>query len=414
VKILILIIAVLFLAVLATLFAVEDPGYVLLARAPWSIEMPLTLFVPLMIAAFIVLHVLWRLLRGMWGLPHDVARWRTQRQAAKARQAQIQGLMRLAEANWPKAQNELTSSLQHIDNPLINYLAAACASQAIGDTEKRDEYIAQAQKHSPRNSLAVAMTQAHLYSWTEQYEQALATLSELRAQTPKHKHVLRLLLRTYLALHDWTNLAGLIPDLRKNKVLSAEALEALELQVSRELLMLSLPTGSLDVLKQAWNGIAKSLRQQPSLIAIYAAQLIKQNQMNEAETLLRDCIRRAWNGELVELYGRVRTDNPEAQLSTAEAWLRDRPEDPSLLLTLGRLSLQNQLWGKARSYLESSLKRRPIAQTYGELAALMGQLGERDKAFDYYRRGLESSVSEIASAPSLSPSTGPTRRRATG
>jgi HemY protein len=284
----------------------------------------------------------------------------------------------------------------------------------MGDTEKRDEYIAQAQKHSPRNSLAVAMTQAHLYSWTEQYEQALATLSELRAQTPKHRHVLRLLLRTYLALHDWTNLAGLIPDLKKNKVLSADALEELELQVSRELLMLSLPADSLDVLRQAWNGIPKSLRQHPSLVAIYAAQLIKQNQMNEAETLLRDGIKRGWDDQLVELYGRVRTDNPEAQLVSAEAWLRDRPEDPSLLLTLGRLSLQNQLWGKARSYLESSLKRRPMAQTYGELGALMGQLGEADKAFDYYRRGLENSVSELAGSPSFSPTTVPTRRRATG
>ncbi len=376
--------------------------------------MPLTLFVPLIIVAFIVLHVLWRLLRGMWGLPHDVARWRVQRQAAKARQAQIQGLVLLAEANWAKAQSELTSSLQHTDSPLINYLAAACASQAMGDTEKRDEYIAQAQKHSPRNSLAVAMTQAHLYSWTEQYEQALATLSELRTQTPKHKHVLRLLLRTYLALHDWTSLAALIPDLKKNKVLSAQELEELELKVSRELLVLSLPAGSLDVLQRAWNGIPKSLRQHPSLIAIYAAQLIKQNQMKEAETLLRDAIKRGWNSELVELYGRVRTDNSEAQLANAEAWLRERPEDPSLLLTLGRLSLQNQLWGKARSYLESSLQRRPMAQTYGELGALMGQLGEADKAFDYYRRGLESSVSEIAGSPRPSPTTVPTRRRATG
>ena len=136
--------------------------------------------------------------------------------------------------------------------------------------------------------------------------------------------------------------------------------------------------------------------------------------MNEAEALLRDGIKRGWNAELVELYGRVRTDNPEAQLASAEAWLRGRPEDPSLLLTLGRLCLQNQLWGKARSYLESSLKRRPMAQTYGELAALMGQLGEADKAFDYYRRGLESTVSELSGPASLPPTTVPTRRRASG
>jgi HemY protein len=414
VKTLILILVVLFVAVLATLFAVDDPGYVLIARSPWSVEMPLTLFIPLLVVAFIVLHLLWQLLRAILGLSSDVSRWRARRQSQKARQAQIRGLIRLAEANWPKAQAELTSVLQHVDSPLINYLGAACASQAMGDTEKRDEYISLAQKNSPQDSLAIAMTQAHLYSWTEQHEQALATLSELRVQAPKHKHVLRLLLKTYLALHDWPSLAALIPELRKHKVLSAEALAQLELQVNRELLMLSLPSGSLEVLKRAWHEVPKALRQQPGLIAIYANHLIKQNQMNEAEALLRAAINRNWNDELVELYGRAHSDNPSAQLETAESWLRSRPEDPALLLTVGRLSLQNELWGKARSYLETSLKRRPSAQTYRELGALMQRLGENDKALDYYRGGLESLISEVPTGTASVARLLPRRQRAAG
>jgi HemY protein len=414
VKTLLLIIVVLFVAVLATLFAVDDPGYVLIARSPWSIEMPLTLFAPLLIAAFIVLHLLWQLIRAILGLSSDVSRWRAQRHAQKARRTQIRGLIRLAEANWPKAQAELTSALQHVDSPLINYLGAACASQAMGDTEKRDEYISLAQKTSPQDNLAIAMTQAHLYSWTEQHEQALATLSELRVQAPKHKHVLRLLLKTYLALHDWTSLAALIPELRKEKVLSAEALAQLELQVNRELLMLSLPAGSPEVLKRAWNEIPKALRQQPGLIAIYANHLIKQNQMNEAEALLRAAINRNWNDELVELYGRARSDNPSAQLQTAESWLPSRPEDPTLLLTLGRLSLQNELWGKARSYLESSLKRRPSGPTYRELGTLMQRLGESEKALDYYRGGLETLISEVPIGAATVSRLLPRRQRATG
>lgn len=413
-KILILIIVVLFIAVVATLFAVDDPGYVLIARSPWSVEMPLTLFVPLLVVAFVALHLMWQLLRAILGLSSDVSRWRARRQSQKARQAQIRGLIRLAEANWSKAQAELTSALQQVDSPLINYLGAACASQAMGDTEKRDEYIALAQKNSPQDSLAIAMTQAHLYSWTEQHEQALATLSELRVQAPKHKHVLRLLLKTYLALHDWPSLSALIPELRKHKVLSAEALAELELQVNRELLMLSLPSGSLEVLKRAWHEVPKALRQQASLIAIYANHLIKQNQMNEAEALLRAAINRNWNDELVELYGRARSDNPSAQLQTAEGWLPPRPEDPALLLTLGRLSLQNELWGKARSYLESSLKRRPSAQTYRELGALMQRLGEHEKALDYYRGGLESLISEVPTGVTNVSRLLPRRQRATG
>ncbi|MFQ5936992.1 MAG: heme biosynthesis protein HemY, partial [Acidiferrobacterales bacterium] len=107
-------------------------------------------------------------------------------------------------------------------------------------------------------------------------------------------------------------------------------------------------------------------------------------------------------------------DSPSAQLETAEGWLSTRPDNPSLLLTLGRLSLQNELWGKARSYLESSAQRRPTAQTYRELAALMERLDEPDKALDYYRRGLETLVSGALPAPPTVTRLLPRRQHATG
>ncbi len=50
-KLLIFIIAVLFASIALTLLAMENPGYVLIAREPWSIEMPLTLFGLLFIIA---------------------------------------------------------------------------------------------------------------------------------------------------------------------------------------------------------------------------------------------------------------------------------------------------------------------------------------------------------------------------
>lgn len=413
-KTLIFFIVVLFVAVGVTLVADGDPGYVLIARSPWSIEMPLMVFVPLLILGFVVLYLVGRLLQRLWLVPRSVASWRLNRSVKKARNALAQGLLRLAEGNWPKAQTQLVTGLPHSDSPLINYLGAACASQALGDTEKRDEYVAAAQKASPQNSFAIAMTQAHLYSWTQQHEQALATLSELRTLEPKHTYVLRLLMHTYVALNDWTSLAELIPDLRRNKVLDPDAIEALELRVHRELLMLSLPSGSLEVLKRAWNSVPKTLRRHPKLIAIYSHHLIKQTKMNEAESLLREAIGREWREELVELYGRARSDNLARQLETAEAWLNTQPEDPSLLLTVGRLSIYNELWGKARSYLESSLKRRPTAQTYQELGVLMERLGEADKALDYYRRGLATLT---AATPALAPTISTTsvrRQTATG
>lgn len=398
-KTLIFIVLVLLVSVLVTLFAIEDPGYVLVARAPWSIEMPLTLFLLMLAVGFVALHVLWRLFRGLWGIPHDVTRWRLNRSTRKARLALTQGLVRLAEGNWAKAQARLVSGLPHSESPLLNYLGAACASQAMGDTEKRDEYISRAHQAAPGNSFAITVTQAHLYAWTEQYEQALAVLSELRSREPKNPHILRLLLKTYLALHEWKSLTELIPQLRRHKVLSPEAIDALESQAQRELMTQSLPSGSPEALPRAWQAVPKALRRDPRLVALYAGQLITQSQMNTAESLLREAINRDWNDELIDLYGRVRSDDVSRQLEFAERWLESQPDNPSLLLTAGRLSLYNELWGKARSYLETSVNRRPTLQAYRELAVLMERLGEPDHALDYYRRGLETLVTEPPALP---------------
>ena len=61
---------------------------------------------------------------------------------------------------------------------------------------------------------------------------------------------------------------------------------------------------------------------------------------------------------------------------------------PVLLLCLGRLSLRNRLFGKARDYLQSSLQIEPRSETYRELGQLLEQLNETQAALDCYRKGL--------------------------
>ena len=64
----------------------------------------------------------------------------------------------------------------------------------------------------------------------------------------------------------------------------------------------------------------------------------------------RDALKKQWDTGLVETYGLLDIAEPGKQLSAMERFLADHPDDPTLLLTLGRLSLRAQLWGKARGY----------------------------------------------------------------
>ena len=82
------------------------------------------------------------------------------------------------------------------------------------------------------------------------------------------------------------------------------------------------------------------------------------------------------------------------QLERAETWLKKHPNQPELLLTLGRLCLRNQLWGKAQSYLEASLGVAASAETCQVLGSLLEQLGENKTALEHYRQGLEQAVGQ--------------------
>lgn len=89
-----------------------------------------------------------------------------------------------------------------------------------------------------------------------------------------------------------------------------------------------------------------------------------------------------------------------------------------LLLALGRLSLRNRLWGKARSYLEASIGASPRSAAYGELGRLLEQLGEQEAAREHYRKGLELLVPVDPGLPGpgtrgLPSATGSDRRDAT-
>lgn len=397
-KLLIFILALLFGATLITLYALENPGYVLIARAPWSIEMSLTLFIPLMIVASFLLYLLLFIIVRLWRVPRDVGRWRARRHAREARTALIEGLTGLAEGNFVEAEAQLLAGMRHGDTPLLNYLGAAIACEGQGNSEKRNEYLALAHKNASQHNLAIGMTQAYLQYKAHQLEQSLATLNELRTEAPKHRQALKLLAQVCLELRDWMGLINLIPDLRQGYAMTTKEIDALELQAHRELLKLSLPSGKPSVLEKAWNAVPKSLRRQPALIAIYARHLIEQGEVAQAESVLRAAIENGWDPVLVELYGLAHGTNPVEQLETAEGWLSSHRDDPKLLLTLARLALHNNQDSKARGYFEKCLSLRGPADAYRELGNLMERLGEKDKALNYYRRGLEMYASELRSS----------------
>ncbi len=221
--------------------------------------------------------------------------------------------------------------------------------------------------------MAVGLTQAELQLDHQQNEQALATLNHLRSIAPKHTHVLMLLKRLYINLQDWDKLERLLPELLKRKAVTEQEFQGLEVRVYQE--RMASMRADAAALQQLWRRMPRSLRQRQPFLQTYASYLVELGAGEGVATLIADFLSRQWDVELVRLYGRIKSADAASRLTIAEGWLKDQTQDPELLLTLARLCLQTRLWGKARSYLEASIKHYAEGRGLSGIGAAPGTVG---------------------------------------
>lgn len=378
-----LLVALLFGAVAAH-FLLEDKGYVLLSFRGYIVEMS----VPILLAAMALLYLLTRLFIRVFRAPRNMGEATARYRQKKAARRFTEGLIQISEGNWSRGEKLLTKGVQRSDTPLLNYLAAARAAQLQGAYERRDNWLKMAYEETPAASSAILLTQAELQIAHKQYEEALATLRKLDEQSPNHAQSLALQARLYSELEDWENLRQLLPRIRKRKAMTVEEIDRLAAKVHGKALDEAGTSGDAQKLAAVWQAVPRSLKKDPPMIARYADGLVHCGQPDAAEQILYKTLKANWHEELILKYGEVETNDPAKQLQRAEGWLRDRGEDPDLLLTAARLCLRNQLWGKARSYLETSLAIRPRPGAYQTYGQLMERLGEPDQASEAFRSGL--------------------------
>ncbi|MDH5446764.1 MAG: heme biosynthesis protein HemY [Gammaproteobacteria bacterium] len=376
------------IAVLLGLFAHQDTGYVLIGRGYKTMELSLTLFVVLMVFLFFMIYLVFWVLRNSWEVPARLRFWRSQKKGRRARRNSSRGLIELAQGNWASAERALVRGVKGSDMPLLNYLSAARAAQKLDAPDRRDHYLSMAHENRKDASFAVQVTQAELQLAYGQQEQALATLMHLRTIAPKHPHVLFLMSQLYDRMESWGDLKNLLPDLHKQKVLPQEELKRLDKRVHRELLGIAAKQGKADRLRQSWQHVPRDLRHDEELIDDYARHLLRLEMYDMAESLLREAVKRKWNLDFVYLYGLVQSAQPAKQLNYAEAWLKGHEDNNVLLLTLGKICVRNELWGKAESYFEASLGSGPLSETYTELGRLLEKLEQQDRARECFRKGL--------------------------
>lgn len=380
-------------AALLGLAIAEHAGYVLIAYKNFRYESSLW-------ATLALLAVLWLVVWGVKVLIELVATsggvvnpWSRRNRSRRVQLAIEHGQMDLAEGRWASAQRHLQRAAEAERQPLLYYLGAARAANEQGLYDESDSLLERALERQPQAELAIALSHAQLQTDRNDTEGALVTLQAMHERHPHSVQVLRQLQRLHQQRGDWSAVIRLLPELRKDKALPPAELTELERRAWGENLTLAARreedgTVGLQSLNRAWQQLTSAQRQEPQLVLAYAEQLRQLGAEVEAEEILRAALKRKYDSHLARLYGLLRGSDPARQLHIAEGWLKDHPADPGLLLTLGRLCLQSSLWGKARDYLESSLRLQRNPEACAELARLLAQLGDTERSNQLFQEGL--------------------------
>ena len=370
----------------------QAAGKVVFSYGEWTLQTSMVVFVVVAGLAFLLGYGLLRTLGKLLRAPADLRRWSEVRRQRRCEQLLNRGMLAMLEGDWRAAEQSFSNGASLARSPLVNYLGAAQAAYRQGDTERCDHYLVLARQHDDSNSPALGLTQARLQIDREQADQADDILRTLDG---KHEQVTLMLLETATALKDWTRAARLIQQCNRRHAAPGQQLTSY-LELLRRAAAEPEPTA----LETVWRAIPNKLKKENALVGAYVRARVRQEDDRGCDVMLRRALKRQWDEDLINLFGQVRGRNPKAQLEFAERRLRARPEDAALLLTLGRLCITNELWGKAVRYLEQSVRLKPDPTTCRELATLLEQQGDHAAAQTYYQQGLRlaTAVSEETNA----------------
>ena len=377
-----------------------DPGYIRISWMNWLIETNIWIGLIAFLIFYLLFNFAFKALLRTIAIRSGYANFMGSVGRRRARKRTARGMLEFAEGQWRKAQRHLIAGAVYGDAPVVNYLTAAQAASEQGQLKTVKQLLQRAEDCEISSPLAVSLTEARLLLQQGEHKEAIAVLSKLHDDQPRHAVVLRLLLQAHLDEQNWGALADLLPKAERAGVVKAEDRPRLQREVWEGVLRSAIQRAdnepsadaSLATLQATWKQIPAAVRQGHEAVLLYAQGLSNFGAHDEAEALLKRNLDRHWHDQWVLAYGTLACSDAASQYRSAKTWLRSKENDPDLLLTLGRLALRMEDWNEAEAHLTRSFELRRNAETAAELGRLLSHLGRAELANQYYAQSMDGLI----------------------
>ena len=347
------------LGALAGATLLYDPGYVLIRAGDLVFESSIAAGILTALILASVVSIFYAGIRRVLLSVGLITKWRADRQHSKTSDSWQRGVLAFARGDWQGAAMALKGAPIPRERLLESLLLRAWHLVRAGDRSALQQLLESTSANHPEHSAALELGVARWQMQDGVFEDAKKRVAELPGSTEQAG----LLLWSHIQNADWSAVSAQWPMAEKQGVLKAESFRGQMALLRAGKAM----ADSIDAAQQdepAWRiglkGLPKQWQSDATTIQFFADMLLNGGHPKAARELLQQVLSKQWQPALVRAYGEI---SAEAHLETAieqlRGWLKKKPQDPELLLALGRLLRVNGQHTQSHKCLVTAAKTIP-------------------------------------------------------
>lgn len=381
------------LAVALALVSKTYSGNVFITVENHMLRINLHLFVLGLIAAVVVLYFCVRLLAGILSAPERMSAFGSRRRSRKAAEALNAAGLAFFEGKYQEAEQAAAKVLANKEaggNRILALMIGAHAADQSGNSEARARYLADIARLPEKQQLSRHLLLAESALAQNDTEAADNHLKAAAQINPRLTRLVKLQQRLAAERGDALDMLDKTDKLVRAGVLGSGEAGRQNRSAYTKLLALAQDAAGL---KAALKRIPDELKH-GAMSGEIASRYEALGLYNQAVAWVGKHYPNGRNAELLPPFvDSVRYLDDHAQrkaIDAADGWLRDNPNDARLLLHLGELAYEQQLWGKAQGYLEASLTLQNSNEARLALAKVFDASNQPQLAAEQRRLVLDS------------------------
>ena len=315
----------LMLALLAGLIAGPylsgQQGYVRIETTNNIVEMSITTLVIFFVIALAIIYGLEWIVTRFLRLSRGSYNWFSSRKRVRAQKQTLEGLMKMNEGDYAKAEKLIGKNAKHSAEPVLNLIKAAEAAQQRGDEFSANRYLIEATELAGSDNLLVEIARTRILLQQNKLPAARSSVDSLLEMSNRNKEILKLAVDIYLRSKAYQALDEILDSVENGGLFSTEEFQELRTQTENGLLDEKMNEEGVDGLLAWWDNLPRRRRNNIDLKVGLIQRLIDCNDHESAAEFTLEILKKIG-------------DNTPIGKALCTQITRLQPEDNSKLIKL--------------------------------------------------------------------------------